>query len=220
VYALRRDGFTNEIALSLQDAPAGFKLSGAKIPAGQDQVRLTLLAPPSPTDKPVPVSLEGRAMIQGHAVVHTAVPAEDMMQAFAYRHLVPASELDVVVSGRFMNRVSLRLLSATPIRIPAGGTARVLVSTPARGMVDRLKLELSDPPEGITIGKVAAVSEGAEIEVCSDAAKAKPGLKGNLIVNIFQGQFLAAAAKAKKQGSQRRAAVGTLPAIPFEIVQP
>ena len=33
-------------------------------------------------------------------------------------------------------------------------------------------------------------------------------------------QFLAAAAKANKQGSPRRAAVGTLPAIPFEIVQP
>ena len=83
VYALRRDGFTNEIALSLQDAPAGFKLNGAKVPAGQDQVRLTLLAPAAPTEKPLTLSLEGRAIIQGHAVVHLAVPAEDMMQAFA-----------------------------------------------------------------------------------------------------------------------------------------
>jgi hypothetical protein len=220
VYALRRDGFTNEIALSLQDAPAGFKLNGAKVPAGQDQVRLTLLAPAAPTEKPLTLSLEGRAIIQGHAVVHLAVPAEDMMQAFLYRHLVPANELDVAVSGRFMNRMSLKILSATPVRIPAGGTARVRLSAPSGAFANRFKLELSEPPEGITLGKLSPISEGAEIELCSDAAKAKPGLKGNLIVDIFPGQALAAATKNKKQGNQRRAAVGTLPAIPFEIVQP
>ena len=54
--------------------------------------------------------------------------------------------------------------------------------------------------------------------LCSDAAKAKPGLKGNLIVNILPGQASIAAKKNKKQGNQQRAAVGTLPAIPFEIV--
>jgi hypothetical protein len=220
VYALRRDGFTNEITLSLQDAPAGFKLNGAKVPANQDQVRLTLQAPPTPTEKPLTLSLEGRAVIQGHTVVHAAVPAEDMMQAFAYRHLVPAQEMDVAVSGRFMNRISLKILSATPVRIPAGGTARVRVSAPTRAFASRIKLELNEPPEGITLGKVLPTSEGAEIELCSDAAKAKPGLKGNLIVNIFQGQVLVAAAKNKKQANQRRASVGTLPAIPFEIVQP
>jgi hypothetical protein len=67
---------------------------------------------------------------------------------------------------------------------------------------------------------VFPVSEGTEIELRSDAAKAKPGLKGNLIVNIFQGQAPAAATKNKKQANQRRASVGTLPAVPFEIVQP
>jgi hypothetical protein len=47
-----------------------------------------------------------------------------------------------------------------------------------------------------------------------------PGLKGNLIVNIMQGQALMAAQKNKKQGNQKRSAIGTLPAIPFEVVQP
>jgi hypothetical protein len=220
VYALRRDGFTNEITLALRNAPAGFNLTGARIPASQDQVRLTLLAPAVPTEKPLSLVLEGRAIIQGHAVVHSAIPAEDMMQAFAYRHLVPAKELDVAVSGRFMNRMSLKILSATPVRIPAGGTARVRVGAPTRGFADRFRLELNEPPEGITLGKVSAADEGAEIELRSDAAKAKAGLKGNLIVNILPGQALAVVAKKKKQGNQQRTVVGTLPAIPFEIVQP
>ena len=52
----------------------------------------------------------------------------------------------------------------------------------------------------------------------TDAAKAKPGLKGNLIVSLLPGKNMAAAQKGKKQGNQRRGAVGVLPAIPFEVV--
>ena len=40
--------FSNEISLALKDAPEGFTLTGAKVPANQDQVRLTLKAPPTP----------------------------------------------------------------------------------------------------------------------------------------------------------------------------
>ena len=48
VHALRRDGFNGPIDLELKDAPAGFSLSGAKIPAGQAKVRLTLTVPLEP----------------------------------------------------------------------------------------------------------------------------------------------------------------------------
>jgi hypothetical protein len=219
VYALRRDGFTNEITLSLQDAPAGFKLTGAKIPANADQVRVTLQAPPSSTDQPVRLSLEGRAFVRGRPLVHPAVPAEDMMQAFLYRHLVPTKELAVTVTGRFQNRMPLKILSDTPVKIPLGGTARVRVSVPGGGLANRFRLELNEPPEGIALGKVSPAFDGTEIELRSDAAKTKPSLKGNLIVNILPGQALTAATKNKKQGNQPRAAVGTLPAIPFEVVQ-
>jgi hypothetical protein len=34
--------------------------------------------------------MEGRAKIRGGDIVRPAVPAEDMMQAFAYHHLVAA----------------------------------------------------------------------------------------------------------------------------------
>ena len=142
------------------------------------------------------------------------------MQAFAYRHLVPAAELNVAVSGRFMNRMPLGILSATPVKIPAGGTTRIRVGAPSSAFTDRFRLELNDPPEGITLGNVSPVSEGAEIELCCDTAKAKPGLKGNLIVNIMPRQAMMAAQKKKKQANQMRPAVGTLPAIPFEVVQP
>jgi hypothetical protein len=100
VYVLRKDGFSNDIALMLKDAPRGFKLSGGKLPANQDQVRLMLTVPPTPSEEPISLRLEGRAIIQGREVVHPAVPAEDMMQAFFYRHLVPAKDLKVAILPR------------------------------------------------------------------------------------------------------------------------
>ena len=218
VYALRKDGFSNEITIVLAGAPAGFSLSGAKVPANQDQVRLTLTAPSTLLNEPVSLELEGCAMIQGKAVVRPGVPAEDMMQAFAYRHLVPAKELKVAVFGRWPARSSVKILGESPVKIPAGGTVRVQVAGPGGAFADRFQLELSDPPEGITIRNVAAVVEGTELLLQSDAAKVKPGQKGNLIVNIIPGKNPASSQKGKQPGNQRRAAVGTLPAIPFEIV--
>jgi hypothetical protein len=120
VYALTRDGFAGEIALALKSAPAGFRLNGAAIPAGQDHVQLTLTAPPLRSDSPVAIQLEGRAMIDGREVRHTAVPAEDMMQAFAYHHLVPAQEWLVQVTGR---------AARTPARSAAQGVLLPAAST-------------------------------------------------------------------------------------------
>jgi hypothetical protein len=102
-YALRKDGFTNDIIVFLSDAPDGFKLSGGKISGTNDQVRLTLTVPFAPQKKPVRLGLAGRAILDGDTVIRPAVPAEDMMQAFAYRHLVPSENLEVAIleRGRF-----------------------------------------------------------------------------------------------------------------------
>jgi hypothetical protein len=218
VYALRKDGFSNEITMALSGDLAGFSLSGGKVPANQDQVRLTLTAPSAPLKQPASLELEGRALIQGEAVIRRAVPAEDMMQAFAYRHLVPAKELMALVTGRWPIKSSVKILGESPVKIPVGGTARVQISGPASGFADRFQLELSDPPEGITIRNVAAVAAGTELLLQSDAAKVKQGQKGNLIVNIIPGNNQASSKKGKQQGNTRRAAIATLPAIPFEII--
>lgn len=100
VVALRKDGFTQDITVALKDAPAGFRLSAGRLSGTNEQVRVTLSVPGVPPKEPVSLSLEGRATVQGQSLVRPAVPAEDMMQAFAYRHLVPAQELMVAVTSR------------------------------------------------------------------------------------------------------------------------
>jgi hypothetical protein len=122
---LRKDGFSGQIALRLKDAPAGFALSGGCLPAGAEKTRLTLTVPASSLQEPINLSLEGRATIEGREVVRPVVPAEDMMQAFAYRHLVPAQELKVAVWTRRVSGLAATILGKTPVHIPAGGTVRV-----------------------------------------------------------------------------------------------
>jgi len=216
VYALRRDGFDGDVLLQLKDAPAGFVLSGGWIPAGQEQVRMTLTVPPVAEQGPATLVLEGRAEIDGQEVRRTAVPAEDMMQAFAYRHLVPADDWMVTVTGRGRYRSSLRILGPLPVRFPTGGTARVRLSLPGGPLVGQVGLELNEPPEGIAIKRIVPDPEGAAIVLSVDAEKATPGLKGNLIVDAFTEVSRGPAGQANK----RRMPLGTLPAIPFEIVKP
>jgi hypothetical protein len=210
VHAVRKDGFSGDIALALKGAPKGFILIGGLLPAGRDEVRLTLTVPPQPQPEPLSLSLEGRATIQGHQVARLAVPADDMMQAFAYWHLVPANDLKVAVRRGAMLRVPIKIIGEQPLEIPAGGTARFQVHVPT--LLTKVQFELSDPPEGIELRQ-----DGTEIVLQCDAAKAKPGLKGNLIVNI-SAERVAQAANARQQANRQRVSLGTLPAVPFEIV--
>jgi hypothetical protein len=207
VHALRKDGFSGDIALALKGAPKGFTLIGGLLPTGRDEVRLTLTVPPQPQPAPLSLSLEGRATIQGHQVARLAVPADDMMQAFAYWHLVPASDLKVAVRRGAMLRSPITISSPDPLEIPAGGTARFQVQVPT--ILTKVQFELSDPPEGIALRNASPLRDGTEIVLQCDAAKAKPGLKGNLIVNI--------SAERVAPANRQRVSLGTLPAIPFVV---
>ena len=79
VEAIRKDGFSGAIRLALRNAPPGFVLAGAVVPAGEDRVRFTLTVPPQARPEPVTLSLEGRATIGGCEVMRSATPAEKMM---------------------------------------------------------------------------------------------------------------------------------------------
>ncbi|MDD5544944.1 MAG: hypothetical protein PHX83_17390, partial [Acidobacteriia bacterium] len=219
VTAVRRDGLVGDIELALKDAPSGFALNGGVVPAGQDQVRFTLTVPPTAIGSQLDLHFEGRASIQGRTITHVAQPAEDMMQAFAYRHLVATDNLRVSVGRRGGTRVSSRLLSAAPIKIPAGGSAPVRVAIPpGYATFEKLQFELNDSPEGVTLSDLSVAQAGAQFMLRADRSKLKPGLRGNLIVAI-SGERVPPA-NAPNPNVRRRLPLGTLPAIPFEITGP
>ena len=215
VYALRKDGFTNEIAIALADAPAGFSLSGARVPANSNSVKLTLAARAVDLTEPCRLSLEGRAIVAGNPLTRPAVPAEDMMQAFFYRHLVPAAEWRVVVNNRGQSRTGPRILSTLPVKIPAGGTAKVQVATALPAAAGKFQFEVSEGPEGITVKNSTTSKAGVDITLEANPDKVKPGQKGNLILRAVAPAK--PEQKKKTAQGQRRPALLTLPAIPFEV---
>lgn len=98
VHALRDGGFTGPITLTLKDAPPGFALRNAVVPEGQDKVDASIAVPSgADLEKPVALTVIGSAGEAPDNLSATAVPAEDMMQAFIYRHLVPVDALLVDV---------------------------------------------------------------------------------------------------------------------------
>lgn len=218
VYVLRRDGFSGEVALKIKDAPPGLNLTGGVIPAGADSVRVTLTAPSQSIAAPHTLLLEGEAQVNGRSVRHAGVPADDMMQAFAWHHLVPAKDGLVLVFGGG-RRNAIWKVDDNRIKVPAGGTAQIRVGLPAAQFAQQVTLALSDPPEGISIVDVSKAGGALAVRLRADS-KVKPGLKGNLIVEASMIRPRNPANPNPGPNANRPVPIGTLPAIPFEVVQP
>jgi len=97
VYVIRKDGFTGPIKLGLKDPPTGFSSAPISLVGTQTVARLIIKTDLPTTPEPITLSVVGTGKIQDREVIRQAVPAEDRMQAFLWRHLVPAEELKAMV---------------------------------------------------------------------------------------------------------------------------
>ena len=217
VYALRKDGFADDILLDLENPPAGFSLSGAWVPAGQDKSRLTLTVPSVPTRELINLQLEGRVLSHGRRIIRPAIPAEAMTQAFAYQHLVPANEWTIAVSGRNASKPAVWFTRPDRLRLLAGETVQLDAAVAKGRPAAEIRLELSEPPDGIAVQSVTPRGEGVAVVIRTEAKKVKPGLKGNLIFNAVAERAINSA-EGKPTGKTYRTPLGMLPALPFEVV--
>ena len=96
VYAMRKDGFDGPIKVDLKDPPAGFKVEPVFLSGKQNIGRISFTANTA-TREPINITVIGSAKIKDKKITHDAVAAEDKMQAFLWRHLVPAQDLKVLV---------------------------------------------------------------------------------------------------------------------------
>ncbi len=97
VFAMRKDGFDGPITLKFKDLPQGLESPGATLAAKQESVGLSLKTSLAEMEKPVNVTVVGTAKIGDREIVREALPAEDKMQAFLWRQLLPADTLPVLV---------------------------------------------------------------------------------------------------------------------------
>jgi hypothetical protein len=218
VYVLRKDGFDGEITMELKNAPDGFKLKGGRIPAGCDQIRMTITTPHIAPSKPVSLELQGTAVIPGQIVIRKAMPAEDMMQAFLYRHLVPSQQLLIAVQKRKSFAPFFELIGDEPVRIAAGRSAQVKFKIAKRPFFDGIKLKLSRPPEGLTLHDVKVASGTLSFTLKVDDHTKSTGFAGNVIIAAST-EFKPKKKKNRAAKKKQHVSIGYLPAVPIEIVK-
>jgi hypothetical protein len=75
-------------------------LSTNRIPPNANEARITLQTAVQKRNEVIGLAIEGTAVIGVKETTHIAIPADEMMQAFFYKHLVPAKDLELAVSDR------------------------------------------------------------------------------------------------------------------------
>ena len=80
-----------------------------------------------------------------------------------------------------------------------------------------LKLELTDPPKGITVEKVSPEGPGLTVTLATDAGAVEPGLEGNLIFEVIRAWTPKATEEVPTPKPQRYS-YGILPAVPFKVL--
>ncbi|MBT3294654.1 MAG: hypothetical protein HN919_15800 [Verrucomicrobia bacterium] len=209
VHLLRRDGFAGGVSLALDNNPGRFRLDGGFIPPGSDKVQATLTVPWKSEAGNRSLALLGRATIGGETLTRQAVAAEDRMQAFLWRHLVPVEDWIVSVGGKSRMFLKADRPPKGPLLLPAGTNTVVVLrnGNPKKPIRARPRFELQDPPEGMTLSKSVfrAKNKEAALHIAIDPDKLAPGSRGNLIITIL--------ANNKKT----RKTLGTLPAVPYKV---
>jgi len=154
VRVLRSDGFDGAIKLQVKNLPDTFTVSGNEVPAGSSITRFTITAPKKISDQTVSPKIIGTANIGGKVVQCTAVPVDDQMQAFLYRHLVPAQELMLAPTTTSVPvSFTVRVPASGIIELPLGKEVRIPIDGKIGRNLKGVSLKLDHPPEGYSLKK-------------------------------------------------------------------
>jgi len=207
--AVRIDGFDGEIALALDGLPPGFTVRGAVIPAGQSDVRFTVTAPSDLPPGELTPTLSGTAEIEGRTVTRRATPAEEVEQAFSYKHRLPTEEFLVSIVEAPPFALTTDLAADQVVEIPQGGEATVTVIVARRGGAKgAVRLAADTPPKGLNV-------RAASIPNDKDRATVKLVANRRLAVGLAQNVILTGTMRVGKQSASSVA-----PAVPIRVVAP
>jgi hypothetical protein len=223
VHVLRRDGFDQDVELQLIDPPPGFQLTGGRLPGTADSVQLTLTMPSVSPAEPVQLSMQGQARQRRGSrrmLVRDAVPADNMMQAFIWYHLVPVENWSILISGRPVPAVPFEAAyPADGLRLQPGRDQYLPLRLKAsRVSPGELKAELYQPPEGLTAEVVVNPMGVPAIQIHAGKDEVLPRQAGNLVLHVWR-EVKPPPTENNPSPRPRITDYGYLPAIPFEILR-
>jgi hypothetical protein len=149
------------------------------------------------------------------------LPAEDKMQAFLWRHLVPSQDLLAYVRDSQWGPITIEPDEAEPVRIPVGGTATVHYKSPG-WRVPLVEMRVSEPKEGLAITDFTSEAQQITVTVEATGEAGKAGLAANLVV---EGIVIWEPSEEQRKANPdapppQPSSIGILPAVPFAVVEP
>jgi hypothetical protein len=147
-------------------------------------VLLTIAAPAGAQVATFSPTVIGTANLNGAPVTRTAVPAEAVMQAFAYTHHVPAREM--LLSVVEFDTFALEFESAprAPIELKPGGSVELVVIAKRKdGIKGGIALKPAAVTPGITVRAafIPADADRATVSIVS-TKKAPPAAYSNIVL--------------------------------------
>lgn len=209
VDALRKDGFNGEVAVSVKDLPRGFTASEAILAPGQETVPLTITAPVDAQPGVITPAIFGTATIASNKVMRPAFAAEEVMQSFFFKYLVPTHDLLLAVLDAPPFSIIPQVSSPPELELKQGGELTILVKAIRRDKVAQeaaLSLQLVRPPAGVSAQPEVILKEKNEGNLVIKATPQAPLGRYNLIIS----------ATMRTGGQQDLMRIA--PAIPLRIV--
>lgn len=209
VQAIRAPGFVAPIDLTFGNLPEGIQVRGDRIPKGQSVVRLTFTAPPTLTGDLILPTLTGTATVADQKITRVAQPAQEVMQAFIYKHRPVTEELLFAITPRKYYSVTLENPDLPVLEIPVGGEVEVAFKIQReKGAKKNIRLVGYNPPRGINIrpGTVKAKQSKGKIKIIVNKY-VKPGFEQNIVVHAEM-----------KQGKKQRIDIPA-PAVMIRVIE-
>ena len=117
VVAIRKQGLSGPIDLQLEGLPAGYKVAGNRIEKGMTRTIVTVTAPRNAALQTLHPTLVGQAKAAGKRIERTGHPAESMMQAFYYTHMMPVGDFRMEVGDAQPFTLSAEVPAKGPLRV-------------------------------------------------------------------------------------------------------
>jgi hypothetical protein len=184
VRAERRNEFTGDIALRVEDLPPGVTASPGTIRTGQDTLQITLTSTTEAARQGFPIRVVGTATVEGKPVERTAEPRESYQPTGGGGQRERAVAFHVVGIGE---RVPYSLVVAPgQVSLSPGATATLTVKAIRRPDAEEAKgelnMEVQNLPEGVTANAPAIPADKSEGTIELKASEKLDPRSVNLII--------------------------------------
>ncbi|MEZ6125257.1 MAG: hypothetical protein R3C49_19080 [Planctomycetaceae bacterium] len=182
----RRDGFRDDVEISLTDLPAGAVASSGVITNGQNQVTISLTVPVDAAPAVAPFKVVGRTSAEEQLIEHAAAPVERNRYINEWRYL-PVQDLSLSILPAAPYTMSWKT-SAASAKAGENITATLqLHRTP--GFEDAVRVTLDGLPSRVVAPVVTFEKGQSEVNVELRVAGNAPASKGNAVASGTAGSF-------------------------------